>query len=355
MSRNWLLISDLHFAESEPARNRFALLDQIQEWIKERPIHRLVCLGDITDAKDRHSAKLVRDVVEFFCRLSSQIPRVEVIFGNHDYADPKYPFFMFLQLAMGSSSGVTFYSRPTLSDDRLYLPHIENSVFPETMEKFAAENDLSAVSWVFTHQCYAGSKFFGKELGGVDPQALLKHIPEMASVFAGDIHSPQTLADRIEYVGAPYHTSFGCEYDGRCLLVDPAAHTWQSLRVNHPDIPQFVTLDVENERELGEKVASLDDRRNSIVRVRIKSSGDFAADRKLAETAAATVRKMEGGGRVKLKGVEGIASAEVNKAALKSVNQATDSEVFDMYCVKEKIKVASETYEEGRKYLEAEG
>ena len=198
-----ILTSDVHLNDKPGDEYRWGLFD----WLLCQQADELIICGDLTDAKDRHGAKLVNRLHANVLRLEERF-RVIILKGNHDYYDADHPFFEFL----GSSSDIAF-----VADVRKIKLSIGSALFVPAGVRW--DFDIPKVDYLFTHATFSGAKAEnGRSLTGVDP-AVLRGF--RGKVWSGDIHVPQTLAGgKIEYVGAPYHTRFGDDFEPRVVRVD---------------------------------------------------------------------------------------------------------------------------------------
>ena len=92
---NSLVTGDWHFSDNPRDDYRHAYMKKLMRLIKRKKVNNLIVLGDLTEEKDRHSAWLVNQVVLHFAELS-QLCKIYILRGNHDYVDPDTPFFSFL-------------------------------------------------------------------------------------------------------------------------------------------------------------------------------------------------------------------------------------------------------------------
>ena len=186
----------------------------------------MVIAGDLTDAKDYHSAQLVRRVVDNILLVRRSLGnggRVEILMGNHDYLKRGHAFFAFLS----QFEGVRFITEPC--DDgllegplALFLPHTKTPVADWS------GMDLSHYSYVFMHQTAPGSVASnGQKMDGETLPSL-----KGPKVYSGDIHVPQAIGD-IEYIGSPYHVHFGDRFKPRAVFID---------RRGRPDDMHFETI-----------------------------------------------------------------------------------------------------------------
>lgn len=167
------------------------------------------CLGDITDAKDNHSARLVNRVVEAFRGLPCKDKLIMA--GNHDWLIQGQEFFRF----MGGDAGTQFITKPTEDPDvkgpvTCYLPHSKNPARDWRGMSF------DAYDFVFMHQTITGARASN---GQVLEGETLPDYRAAGRVYSGDVHVPQTIQG-VTYIGAPYHVHFGDNYTPRVLLLD---------------------------------------------------------------------------------------------------------------------------------------
>lgn len=201
-------------------------------------------LGDLTDAKDRHSAHLVNQIVDSLSAVAKRIPEVVLIAGNHDWLLRDESFFRFLN----HIPNVRFLTRPTEDDldERrvMFLPYSKN---PRS-EWSSLDLQTFAPDLVFMHQTVGGSiASNGEAMEGED----LPLLPATARVYSGDIHVPQVVrmkdGPEVTYVGSPYHVHFGDDFKPRVLMLDRRCREhWLSDFKS----PRRVSLKVGSLREL---------------------------------------------------------------------------------------------------------
>lgn len=205
-----LLVSDLHLTASPKDEYRWALFPWLAQQCAKWEVQTLCILGDLTDAKDYHSAELVNRVVASIQALKACAPRIIILMGNHDYLRAGHAFFSFLS----TMPGVTFVTQPldtsAEGESCLFLPHTR------TPAKDWADYDFSHYQYVFMHQTVKGSKASNGML--MDGEQL-PDLSAAGKVWSGDIHVPQTIGC-VEYVGSPYHVHFGDRFRPRCIVLD---------------------------------------------------------------------------------------------------------------------------------------
>jgi hypothetical protein len=214
---NALLISDLHLTALPRDEYRWKLFDWLVSTIPQHHVADLIILGDLTEAKDFHSARLVNRIVDNLLRVfrcNNGLFKIHVLRGNHDGTDPGCAYFRFL----GQYPAIEFIETPfetQLGKDEtvLYLPHSRNPV-----EDWKAVS-MNRADLILMHATVKGSVAEnGIVLDGTPPE-VLRLARRGVPIFSGDVHVPQTVG-RVQYVGAPYPIRFGDTFKGRAVLLD---------------------------------------------------------------------------------------------------------------------------------------
>lgn len=206
-----LLVSDLHLTANPRDSYRWDIFPWIVKTCAYHGVKTVVILGDLTDAKDYHSAELVNRVTQAFQMFrdgknDSTVEKVYVLMGNHDYLKTGIPFFNFLNYM----PHVEFITKPTVRvseySTAVLLPHTK------TPMKDWKQVSFKGVDLVFMHQTVSGSiASNGMKLEGeLDNQlkGSMQGLPQNATIYSGDIHRPQCIGD-VTYVGSPYPVHFG--------------------------------------------------------------------------------------------------------------------------------------------------
>ena len=202
-----LITSDWHLVESPSAEYRWGIFPWLAKMIKEHHVRTLLILGDLTDAKDNHSAELVNRIVAGINSLP--IDSIRILAGNHDWLKRGQEYFRFLNLL----PKVTFITKPWEDDEThgplaYFLPYSKDPV------KEWADMDFSHYDYLFLHQTVAGAvSSNGQKMDGEKLPAL-----NALRVISGDIHVPQQVKN-LTYVGSPYHVHFGDDFKPRCILI----------------------------------------------------------------------------------------------------------------------------------------
>lgn len=243
---SFLVTSDLHLTDKDIDSYRWGLFPWLKEQLVTHQVEYMLILGDITDAKDKHSAQLTNRIVESITSLTdTPVKQVICLRGNHDYIDQQTPFFKFLS----NIPKVRFVIAPWFLKERLktgmkellFLPNSRNP-----LEDWGSELKLFNVQdYIFMHQTVGGSlSENGTPLEGVSA-ALFDHLDGM--VISGDVHVPQLVAGgKVMYVGSPYHVHFGDSFIPRVLLVNDDD---EFIDLHYPTVRRH-TLDIHTAADL---------------------------------------------------------------------------------------------------------
>lgn len=257
-----LLCSDLHLTSAPKDAYRLGLFPWLVTECASRGVKTLGILGDITDAKEGHSAELVTQISDGVASVSEVVAEVDILLGNHDYQRRGFPFFRFL----ARFPRVNFVcDRPTVIDggrtNSLWLPHTKSPV--DDWDDF----DMSHFNFVFMHQTVTGSVASnGMRMDG-EP---LPDLSQAGKVYSGDIHVPQVIG-AVEYVGSPYHVHFGDRFTPRCVLLRGNGHPPEDL--HFPCISRYV-ITAESVADLKSQLRRV--RPGDQIRVRMKLSPEAA-------------------------------------------------------------------------------
>lgn len=212
-----IITADLHLTDRSQDEYRWAVFDWLEQ-IADKYDHEVpvLILGDLTDRKDNHSARLVNRIID---RLYEAHKNSKIYFyilkGNHDFVDPKTPFFKFLS----HLSWVEFITDPYFLDiyiKVLMLPYSKEATFEWTdpIKKYQERIDL-----ICTHCTVKGSVASnGYELDSSITPSFFEELGYDGLVLSGDIHVPQRIRN-VVYVGSPYHVHFGDSFEPRILEV----------------------------------------------------------------------------------------------------------------------------------------
>lgn len=202
-----LLTSDWHLDDNPLNEYRWDVFKHVAQWAEESKDNSLIYhLGDLTDRKDRHSAKLVNRLTKEFKRLADVGIVVWILMGNHDKPINGTPFWCFLT---DMSDFLTFVAEPT------GLPKARLALLPYADDPAAdwAHIDFSKIDTIFMHQTVTGAR--GNN-GILLENNKMPTFPFRIKVYSGDIHTTQTIRKRgaasVIYIGSPHPVAFGDDY-----------------------------------------------------------------------------------------------------------------------------------------------
>jgi hypothetical protein len=200
-----LICTDLHLTARPQDEYRWGIFPWLRKRATDSRAEAAFILGDLTEEKDKHPASLVNRLTREVRKLA-KILEVFILKGNHDYKDPRHPFFGFLSYI----PNVHFISKPAVIKNCLFLPHTR------TPERDWVDLAPQSYEAVFVHQTFSGARAEnGTKLDGL-PVSMFKRF--RCPIYSGDLHVPQEVGP-VTYVGAPYHVRFGDGFTPRCLLV----------------------------------------------------------------------------------------------------------------------------------------
>lgn len=203
-----LICSDLHLTDQPSTEYRWGLFPWLAEMIRKHHVRTMLILGDLTDAKDNHSASLTNRVAKAINGLP--IDDIRILVGNHDWLKQGQEFFRFLNLIPAVE-----YINEITEDKELHGPLACFLPYSKNPAKDWAGRDFSNFQYLFLHQTVKGSiASNGQAMEGEELPPL-----NAGRVFSGDIHVPQNIGG-LTYVGSPYHVHFGDKFKPRCILID---------------------------------------------------------------------------------------------------------------------------------------
>ena len=258
-----LLISDLHLTDKKMDSYRWEIFDFVLSHYKKHDDKNLIILGDLTDSKDHHSAKLVNKIVEIMRMLVEHGMEIFILKGNHDYIDPDIPFFEFLS----QIQYVNYIKDPHVwliqGEECLFLPHTRQPLADWAVNRIVEKYKKKA-SIVFMHQSVIGSVTSNGYLmeRGLSPKYFGRF---KGIVFAGDIHVPQEIGP-VTYVGSPYSVRFNDHFKGRAVHIKPEGY----VEFINTQIPGRRTIDMHKIEDLRDSDANSGDQVK--VRVHVKHS-----------------------------------------------------------------------------------
>jgi DNA repair exonuclease SbcCD nuclease subunit len=205
-----LVTADLHLTTTPREEYRWEIFDWLFRQGKNRKVDAFFILGDLTEKKDKHPAKLANRMVDGLIKLREAAP-VWVLRGNHDYVDTDTPYFGFVNCI----EGVHFISKATILSGKNTMMVPQGVDIMNTMQGVKQDH----YSYIFFHDALRGavtsSGYKMKE--GTKAGHLLK---AKCAAIGGDIHVPQVLRERIYYCGAPHPVYLGDDFQPRVLFID---------------------------------------------------------------------------------------------------------------------------------------
>jgi len=208
----FLFTADLHLTTHPRDAYRWEIFPWLETQVMNRVVTGLFLLGDLTEQKDNHPAKLTNRLLEAI-RILARMTTVVILKGNHDYVDPDVPYFRFLK---GFRNVHFLVERGEVEVDGstfLCLPHTKS-----WRSDWRKMPPLDAFDFILIHQALRGAKMAnGYEVDGAGaPSRMFNDGPV---VIAGDIHVPQWVGN-VVYCGSPHPVDFGDDFEPRVLLWD---------------------------------------------------------------------------------------------------------------------------------------
>jgi DNA repair exonuclease SbcCD nuclease subunit len=324
-----LITSDLHLTDKPQDEYRWGLFAFLHDYAYMNPIDKILLLGDTTDAKDKHSSKLVNRVVQNIIRLSEVVEEVLILRGNHDYIDPTLPYFGFLNNIRGIKFIVEPYEFILNNKQCLAVPN---------MPHFSDIKLDNKYEYMFCHQTFTGAVAeTGTKMEGV-PISILDGWN--GKVISGDIHVPQLMVQgKIIYVGSPYHVHFGDRFVPRILYVDDS---FKFKNLYFKTVKKH-TIDISSPEQL----YNLDIAEHDQVKIRLALDDIIHWEKYKESVIEYCVSKNIDLQQIEFVKQDSSLSLEAQKAKLKIL---TPKEILRKYC--ESMKVGEETMQFGMGILE---
>lgn len=202
---NYLLWTDPHFTDNPIDAYRWDIFRHLKEISLRERVTKIVCLGDLVDRKDRHTAVLVNKLIDSFSDLHFDTGAdVDILAGNHDMPLTGPYFWKFLN----TLPGVRYLQKWEIDEVSVaYLPFSANpkQEWP----------DLSKVRAIFMHQTVEGAKIDGTyTIPKGHDLPVLPAIP----IFSGDVHNPQFIKG-ITYIGCCHPIKFNESWNNRVIVI----------------------------------------------------------------------------------------------------------------------------------------
>ncbi|KAI1116493.1 P-loop containing nucleoside triphosphate hydrolase protein [Nemania sp. NC0429] len=268
----WLLLSDIHFRSRDVERTR-----RTAGWIvslaRETDISRVVVCGDVLTARSMQPTAVISAAYRFLSDLSSSVPHVNVILGNHDLAYRRdYATTALEALNMSRLRPfITLHDEVRRENwdgrDVLVLPFREDQA-----ELTAAVADIpldeAAHTIAFAHlainRAVTQRHVIRDDRGAVGYPIRYRgltgphYFRTLARTFTGHFHSHQTILqsdqqpspagfeDRLQgsitYLGSPLQLTWAdlCDEDRGVVLLDPA--TLEHELIVNPYAVDYMTV-----------------------------------------------------------------------------------------------------------------
>jgi DNA repair exonuclease SbcCD nuclease subunit len=315
-----LVTSDWHLNDKPRDRYRHDWVkNELPRLIVKHNVSTLLMLGDLTDEFDNHPAALVNEIVIHLQRLTDLCShQVFIVRGNHDYVDPRCPFFKFTT----ALHKITWVNSPCTHEVTglrfLFLPHTRDY-----------KTDWANVNFNKADICFAHNTFDGTTsesgvlLPGIPPSA----IPEDLHVISGDIHKRQIVGKNIEYVGSPYTIDFGDDFKPRVMLLTDDSNV-KSIACSGPQKRLLVPKDEKDLHKLFKAAAES----NDIVKLRYTvGKSEIENWPTIKRQIAADALELG----VRLHSIDPVMPAEATSSkryCARAAKVRRDDEVLDAYC-----------------------
>ena len=234
-----LITSDLHITDKPEDEYKWAIWD----WLHLQSIDSLIILGDLTEAKDNHSAALVNRLVDNLVEFPKNGVDLHILKGNHDYSHGFCPFFQFLKHYPRCYFHTEAKAWEIGNRRWAMLPHTDK---PKQYKDVISRAKDIGLDYILMHQTFRNATSeSGRHLDGCSLN-LFSELTNLCRVFSGDVHVPQKVGP-VEYIGAPYPVHFGDVYIPRVMLLDSATKVNTYL---YPDSIKKMQLTITSPEEL---------------------------------------------------------------------------------------------------------
>ena len=309
-----LITSDLHLTDRVQDEYRWEIFPWLKKQAKKHQVSGIYILGDITDAKDRHSSALVNRIADGFWSLCERT-QLFVLIGNHDYdTDPSRPWLRVFSGQLADDPQIVV--EPESLGDHLLLPSCRDPLTEWAQYKGTAGGHKV----VLTHQTFAGCEVEnGTTLDSGVPRDFFG---PKAKVISGDIHVPQKLG-RVTYCGAPYPVRFGDSFQPRVLLLEG-----KKIKSLPRTTIRKLKLEIDSPTDLNDLELQEGDQLKLTVRVSDSSLWDWDSIRR-------DVDKVAEGLGVEVHGLRVDSSPRKVKRKSKKGHSSKPRDVLNSFCVSE--------------------
>ncbi len=212
--KDFIFVGDIHLNSLLSCEYRWNVFDKAIALAKTERYQSadIVFLGDLTDAKDRHSGELVNRFIQKILYLANVLGNKEnnlfIVRGNHDYLkDERKPFFEFIE---DLAENIYFpQEHSPFLNGLAVVPNIrpESEMFSkDNMKKILQDKEIKVIATHFTIAGAEADNGYTLE-SGVSQEAIQGIISKGVHIVSGDLHYAQKKAGVI-YPGAPHPVSF---------------------------------------------------------------------------------------------------------------------------------------------------
>jgi 3',5'-cyclic AMP phosphodiesterase CpdA len=225
-----LVTADIHLDDVPKNQYRWGILPWLESEGNKREVDLIFVVGDVTDAKDRHSSRTVNRLFEFLANSANQWIFVQ---GNHDFYDPEWPFFGFLD----HLENVRWIREPKIMNLPVGKVYTKTLLLPATKEwetVWPPFLDKGKFPYVFLHGTFEGTlSETGYPLPGISKDFF--DLDCVGRVYAGDVHVPGAVIPRIESLGSPHRVRFGDSYKPRVVYIgqNSIADLYPNMMMRH--------------------------------------------------------------------------------------------------------------------------
>ena len=266
---NKLVLTDIHLTDNILDSYRWKIFDTLVALCNKYNIKELILLGDITEKKNNHEARLVNAMIDHIGYLikSTKLNNLIILCGNHDYIDISNPFFKFLNFILSTLTeqcNVYFIDAPTKIKEDLYIPHYYND-FKEISNKYSFCDNL------FLHHSFNGIKLRNGIYEDNSNDINNLNYIKFNNCYSGHIHLAQSYKN-VDYIGSPYATKFGDENKGRVLLIIGDKKEY----INLPIYVKKIDVKITNKEEIQKYDIKKDDQVKVEIALTLQNSYEYS-------------------------------------------------------------------------------
>lgn len=225
-----LSVSDLHLTDKNADEYRWDLFPKVLVLIRLHRPKRVIVAGDILDAKDGHSGRLLNRVVDGLVTWAKEVDELILLHGNHDSLENSNPYLYFLRHV----PNIRYINHPLVEGDEVFLPHSR-----EPLVDWANIDVTGKTVWA--HVTVNGA--LAESMIPLQAQIEPSFFDKAKFCFSGDIHKPQQIGP-VVYIGSPYQVRFGDNYQGGGILLK--SDKWERFSLSFPEKLTFTIRTIED-------------------------------------------------------------------------------------------------------------